>query len=166
MRLGWQIASVCLLGVFGSALVHSLEYPLHDALGFGPGFFPFCLSAIGLGLSTVLLVRALRGKVLAGDEPEPADGDAPQPADGDAPPGPLATIRALAVVLAMVLAAVLLEPLGYRLTVLALVAALLPVLGARSLPGMALTATAASFGVFHVFYYWLKVPLPIGAFGI
>jgi putative tricarboxylic transport membrane protein len=25
---------------------------------------------------------------------------------------------------------------------------------------------AASFGVFHVFYYWLKVPLPIGTFGI
>jgi hypothetical protein len=158
VRLGWQVASVCLLGVFGSALVHSLEYPLHDALGFGPGFFPLCLSAIGLGLGTVLLVWALRGKMLAGDEPEPAD--------GDAPPGPLATIKALAVVLAMVLGAVLLEPLGYRLTVLALVAALLPVLGARSLPGMALTAAAASFGVFHVFYYWLKVPLPIGTFGI
>jgi putative tricarboxylic transport membrane protein len=25
---------------------------------------------------------------------------------------------------------------------------------------------AGSFGVFHVFYYWLKVPLPIGALGL
>jgi hypothetical protein len=158
VRLAWQVASLCLLGVFGGALVHSLEYPLHDALGFGPGFFPFCLSAIGLGLSTVLLVRALRGKVLVGEEPEAAA--------GEAPPGTLATIKALAVVLAVILATGLLEPLGYRLTVLVLVAGLLPVLGARSLPGVAVTAAAGSFGVFHVFYYWLKVPLPIGAFGI
>jgi putative tricarboxylic transport membrane protein len=28
------------------------------------------------------------------------------------------------------------------------------------------TALALSFGVFHVFYYWLKVPLPVGAFGL
>jgi hypothetical protein len=27
-------------------------------------------------------------------------------------------------------------------------------------------AVAGSFGIFHVFYYWLKVPLPMGMFGI
>jgi hypothetical protein len=30
----------------------------------------------------------------------------------------------------------------------------------------AVFAVAGSFGVFHAFYYWLKVPLPIGIFGI
>ena len=43
---------------------------------------------------------------------------------------------------------------------------LLFVLGVRSLPMMAGLPMVFSFGVFHVFYYWLKVPLPIGAFGI
>ena len=29
-----------------------------------------------------------------------------------------------------------------------------------------LFALAGSFGVFHVFYHWLKVPLPMGVLGI
>ena len=40
------------------------------------------------------------------------------------------------------------------------------ILGARSPIAIALTALAGSFGVFHAFYHWLKVPLPIGAFGV
>ena len=36
---------------------------------------------------------------------------------------------------------------------------------AQSSPS-SLTAFAGSFGVFHVFDYWLKVPLPIGALGL
>ena len=164
MRLAWPVACVCLLGVFAGALVHSLEYPLRDALGFGPGFFPFCLSVIGVGLSAVLLLQALRGKVLAGEEAEQG-ASPPTLASNDAASarGPL---RALAVLVAMVLAAALLETAGYRLPVLAFVAILLPVLGARSVPAIAITAAAGSFGVFHVFYYWLKVPLPVGALGI
>ena len=43
---------------------------------------------------------------------------------------------------------------------------LLLILGARSALAIALTALAGSFGVFHVFYRWLKVPLPIGEFGL
>ena len=46
------------------------------------------------------------------------------------------------------------------------IAVLLVLLGARSLLAILLTAIAGSFGVFHVFYYWLKVPLPVGTFGI
>jgi putative tricarboxylic transport membrane protein len=46
------------------------------------------------------------------------------------------------------------------------VGGLLLALGARSALAIALCAVAGSFGVFHVFFYWLKVPLPIGTFGI
>ena len=46
------------------------------------------------------------------------------------------------------------------------IAGLLFVLGARSPSAIILTAVAGSFGVFHVFLYWLKVPLPIGVLGI
>jgi hypothetical protein len=38
--------------------------------------------------------------------------------------------------------------------------------GARSPLAIGLTALAGSFGVFHVFFYWLKVPLPIGMLGL
>ena len=77
-----------------------------------------------------------------------------------------AALQAGAVLVALTVAAALLEPLGFRLTMLPFIAGLLLVLGARSLLAIALTAVAGSFGVFHVFYYWLKVPLPIGALGI
>ena len=39
-------------------------------------------------------------------------------------------------------------------------------LGVRTWWVVAAFAAAGSFGVFHVFYHWLKVPLPIGALGI
>lgn len=49
MRLGCQVACICLLGIFVPALITSLGYSLTDAPG--PGFFPFWLSLIGVALT-------------------------------------------------------------------------------------------------------------------
>lgn len=153
MRRGWQVACICLLGIFIPALVISLGYSLTDALGPGPGFFPFWLSLIGIALTGAILVQLARGNIFADAAVEIL-------------PNRQAAVQASAVLVALVVAAALLEPLGFRLTMLPFIAGLLLVLGARSLIAIALTAVAGSFGVFHVFYYWLKVPLPIGALGI
>jgi hypothetical protein len=75
-------------------------------------------------------------------------------------------LQAIGVLAALTAAAALFEPLGYRLTMLPFVAGVLFILGARSAIAISLTALAGSFGVFHVFYHWLKVPLPIGEFGL
>jgi hypothetical protein len=45
-------------------------------------------------------------------------------------------------------------------------AALLLALGVRRPLAIAIFALASSFGLFHVFYYWLQVSLPIGVLGI
>jgi putative tricarboxylic transport membrane protein len=140
-----------LLAIFLAALVTSLDYSLTDSLGPGPGFFPFWLSLTGGALTIAILVDTLRSR-----EPDAAG----------ILPDRKAAVQAGAVLIALVAAAVLLEPLGFRLTMLVFIAGLLAALGARSLPGIAVTALALSFGVFHVFYYWLKVPLPVGAFGL
>ena len=153
MRRGWQVACICLLGIFIPALITSLGYSLTDALGPGPGFFPFGLSLIGIALTGAMLVQLARGSIFA----DAAVGILPNRQ---------ATLQAGAVLVALTVAAALLEPLGFRLTMLPFIAGLLLVLGARSPFAIALTAGAGSFGVFHVFYYWLKVPLPIGALGI
>ena len=153
MRRGWQVACVCLLGIFIPALITSLGYSLTDALGPGPGFFPFWLSLIGIALTGAMLVQLARGRIFADAAVEIL-------------PDRQAALQAGAVLVALTVAGVLLEPLGFRLTMLPFIAGLLVVLGARSLIAIALTAIAGSFGVFHVFYYWLKVPLPIGALGI
>jgi putative tricarboxylic transport membrane protein len=141
------------LGIFIPALITSLGYSLTDALGPGPGFFPFWLSLIGIALTGAMLVQLARGRVFADAAVEIL-------------PDRQAALQAGAVLVALTVAGVLLEPLGFRLTMLPFIAGLLVVLGARSLIAIALTAIAGSFGVFHVFYYWLKVPLPIGALGI
>ena len=153
MRRGWQVACVCLLGIFIPALITSLGYSLTDALGPGPGFFPFWLSLIGIALTGTMLVQLARGRVFAD-------------AAAELLPDRQAALQAGAVLVALTVAGALLEPLGFRLTMLPFIAGLLIVLGARSLIAIALTAIAGSFGVFHVFYYWLKVPLPIGTLGV
>jgi putative tricarboxylic transport membrane protein len=153
LRRGWQVACVCLLGIFIPALITSLGYSLTDALGPGPGFFPFWLSLIGIALTGTMLAQLARGRVFAD-------------AAAELLPDRQAALQAGAVLVALTVAGALLEPLGFRLTMLPFIAGLLIVLGARSLIAIAFTAIAGSFGVFHVFYYWLKVPLPIGAFGI
>jgi putative tricarboxylic transport membrane protein len=81
-------------------------------------------------------------------------------------PNRQALLQGAGVLAALSVAAVLLEPLGFRLTMVLFIAGLLLALGARSPTAILLTAAAGSFGVFHVFYYWLKVPLPIGALGL
>ena len=153
MRRGWQVACICLLGIFIPALITSLGYSLTDALGPGPGFFPFWLSLIGIALTGAMLVQLARGSIFA-------------EAAVEILPDRQAALQAGAVLVALTVAAALLEPLGFRLTMLPFIASLLLVLGARSLIAIALTAVAGSFGVFHVFYHWLKVPLPTGALGI
>jgi putative tricarboxylic transport membrane protein len=132
--------------------VTSLDYSLRDVLGPGPGFFPFWLSVIGAALTVGILVQVTRS--------------APDAEAATILPRGLAALQSALVIIALVAAAALLEPLGFRLTTLAFLAVLLGALGARSVVGVSLTALVGSFGVFHVFYYWLKVPLPIGAFGL
>jgi len=153
VRRGWQVACICLLGVFIPALVTSLAYSLTDTLGPGPGFFPFWLSLTGIALTGAMLVQLARGSILADDAVAVM-------------PSLQAALQAGTVLGALTAAAALIEPLGFRLTMLPFIAGLLLVLGARSVLAVALCAVAGSFGVFHVFYYWLKVPLPIGALGI
>jgi putative tricarboxylic transport membrane protein len=153
LKLGWQVACLCLLGIFVPALVTSLGYSLTDALGPGPGFFPFWLSLLGALLSAAILVQV----TLARSEEDIAASGAPDRQ---------LVLQAIGVLITLTAAAVLFEPLGYRLTMLPFIVAMLLILGARSPIAIALTALTGSFGVFHVFYHWLKVPLPIGELGL
>jgi len=151
VRRGRLVACVCLLGIFAAALVTSLDYSLMDALGPGPGFFPFWLSLLGAALTVAILVETARSRDIG---------------SGSILPSRQAAWQVGGVLIALGAAAALLEPLGFRLTMLPFIAGLLFALGARSPFAIVLTALAGSFGVFHVFFYWLKVPLPIGALGL
>lgn len=153
MQRGWQVASTCFFLVFGFAFMRARLLPLEDALGPGPGFFPVCLAIVGMGLAGTLIVQVSRPG-------HPAFADPISIPDG------WATFRILAVLAGLAAAAASLEWLGFRLVALGFCALLLPAMGARNPLVIAVFALLGSFGVFHVFYHWLKVPLPVGVFGL
>jgi putative tricarboxylic transport membrane protein len=146
MKRGWQIATIALLVIFAFFAFESLQLSLRDALGPGPGFFPFWLSVLGGVLALILLAQLhwSRAGIEAGALKFERSG-----------------VRGVACVLAGLVAAVaLLEHLGFRLAMLLLLVYLLLILGVRNWLAIALFALAGSFGVYHVFSGLLRVPLP------
>jgi hypothetical protein len=152
-RIAERVVLACLFAVFGCMAVIAFGYSLRDALGPGAGFFPFWLGTLGMVMSLALLVQSWRGRAI---------GEGTQAL---LPRGEGAW-RAAALLAGLIAAALLLQPLGFRLAMLVFSAGLLLALGVRRPVAIAVFALLSSFGLFHVFYHWLKVPLPIGALGI
>lgn len=152
MKRGWQVAAVALLLIFAFFAFESLQLSRRDALGPGPGFFPFWLGVLGAVLAVILLTQLHSGRVDLGAETLAFD---------------RAGVRNVVLVLVGLTAATaLLDLVGFRLCMLILIAYLLVALGARNWVVIAVCAFAGSFGVFHLFFDLLKVPLPVGIFGI
>lgn len=151
MKRGWQVASAALLAIFAFFAFESIQLSLRDALGPGPGFFPFWLGVLGAVLAVVLLVQLHLNQVDLGSEALEFDRTG---------------VRSVMLVLVgLTVATALLDVIGFRLSMLLLIACLLIILGARSRVAIAVCAFAGSFGVFHVFIDLLKVPLSVGIFG-
>ncbi|HRD74336.1 MAG TPA: tripartite tricarboxylate transporter TctB family protein [Hyphomicrobiaceae bacterium] len=153
MRRAWIIASALLAALFGYTVWESRKYAYLDALGPGPGFFGIWLGGVGVLLALFLIAEVVRGGAFL-------DGDARVlPALADVP-------RPLAILVGIALVAASVEYVGFRLATLVFIAVLLPLLGVRNWIAIPVLAVAGSWGVFHVFYHWLKVPLPLGELGI
>jgi putative tricarboxylic transport membrane protein len=153
MKRAWQLASAVFLAFSAFVLYTSFEYRYFDRLGPGPGFFPLWLSGIAAVLSAVLFLQVTLGRV-------------PLPSAEGLIPTRAGARRVLLILAGLVAALVLLEPLGFRLTMLAFMLFLPLALGIRNYVAVGALAVAGSFGVFHLFYYVLKLPLPMGIFGI
>jgi putative tricarboxylic transport membrane protein len=153
MKRAWQIACITFVAFAIFWLIVSFEYPYKDKLGPGPGFFPFWLSIITGALALALLFQISLAK---------------SSADGSATllPERQGASRILVILVALVGSLALLDFLGFRISLFLFLLFLPLALGVRSWWVTLVFAIAGSFGIFHVFYYWLKVPLPMGMFGI
>lgn len=153
MKRVWQIACIAFVALAIFWLIVSFEYPYKDKLGPGPGFFPLWLSIITGALALALLFQISLAK---------------SSVDGSATllPERQGALRILAILVALVGSLALLELLGFRISLFLFLFILPFALGERNWWVTLVFAAAGSFGVFHVFYYWLKVPLPMGVFGI
>ncbi len=159
MRRGWFVAAGAFLFLFAGTAFLSSKLPLLDALGPGPGFFPLILAVLGIVLTVALIAGLVRGT-------EGPDGVADAAPSDDLVPDRAAMFRIVGLIVLMVAAFAALDPLGYRVTSFLFVSLVLLVLGARNYVAILIVALVLSFGVFHSFFYWLKVPLPIGGLGL
>ncbi len=153
MKRAWQIMCLAFVALSVFTIVMSFEYPYKDRLGPGPAFFPIWMSIITGALSLALFIQTTWGKGIL-------DAAAPlfPPREG--------TIRIMVIVIALLVCLALLDPLGFRISLFLFLLFLPLALGGGNWWVTLIFAAAGSFGVFHVFYYWLKVPLPMGMFGI
>lgn len=151
VKRAWQAMSgtFFLFAVF--VFLNSFEYPFFDRLGPGPGFFPAWLSGVAAALALVLLAQVSLGK-------------ANLPGDEGLIPSSQAAVRILLVLGSLSAVLLMLNPLGFRLSMLVFLCLLPLTLGIRNYLATGLLALAGSFGVFHLFYFVLKLPLPLGAF--
>jgi putative tricarboxylic transport membrane protein len=151
MRRTYQITGSLLLCFAAYVGFEALELRYYTSLGPGPGFFSFWLALILGILAITMLVQATFGR------PEPMSPDFFADCGG--------YLRIGAVALSLLATALLLERLGFRLTMFAVYLFLLLALGSQSFITSLLVAVAGSFGAYFVFVEWLSAPLPVGTFG-
>ena len=141
-----QIASLLFLAFSVYLVVKARQMEYFSNLGPGAGFFPFWLGLLLAALSTFWLIQSSIGSR------EPLQ-------KGFIPSGEGA-LRVLAVIVALVAFAWVVEALGFQLTMLVFLAVLLTALGRQKPLVTGVVAVAGSFGVYYIFTQWLDVSLP------
>ena len=155
MRRPTQVFSgvLFLFGAFFSWQAIDLVY--YTEFGPGPGFFPFWLGVIMMALSAYLAYQA----TFKPTERMPDDFYASR----------AGYLRAGACIVAFIWGILMMESLGFRLTMLVFFLFMLVVLGrlkgARGVVTTIGVAIIGSWGAFWLFDTMLKVPLPRGMFG-
>jgi hypothetical protein len=147
-----EVASSLFWIVIGLILtIWSATYPVGRLAEPGTGFLPLGLGIFLLIFSTILLVRALR---------------VPEPKAKKAPVGVSRWTTIILTVVILLAAVLVFERIGYLLTFFML-ALLLPLLtGQITWKGSFLFALLSVAGIYIIFVWLLKQPLPAGLLGI
>ncbi|MEU7003251.1 tripartite tricarboxylate transporter TctB family protein [Nonomuraea sp. NPDC046570] len=167
-----RILSLALVALAGAAIIGSLQRDVWTDLGPGPGFFPLVVGGLLLVLSVALTVELVRhpdddSRELATDgrPPAPVRGGTADPEEkprtrlGNVP-GPILVVSALVVAL------MLMNVLGFRISIALLVLFVLAVVERMRLLHAAGLALAISFGSFYLFADLLDVQLQVSGWGL
>jgi putative tricarboxylic transport membrane protein len=150
MKRPYQITGLVLFALSAAIAYEALQLKYYTRLGPGPGFFPFWLSVCLAVLSIAMFYQA----TCKNSDPRPAD-------FFDSRVG---YMRAACMCIAWVWATVMLERLGYRLTMLVFFPLLLLTLGRVRWYTIVAVTLLGSIATFYVFTIKLSAPLPIGPF--
>jgi hypothetical protein len=141
-----RVAGGVLVALAVGVLIESRVLPLGSLRHPGPAYMPVLLALLLLGFGVLLALRR---------------------SDASGQPATWSDWRhAVAILASCAFAALALERLGYRLTILIVLVFLLAVVERRGWLVTSLFAVALAFGSFYLFSTVLRVPLPLGPFGI
>jgi putative tricarboxylic transport membrane protein len=155
MRGTLRIAMLLALALAAYVAATGWRLGLRSDLGPGAGFFPFSLALLFGGLALLWLVLDLLAAWRGATVPDWPEGP---------PPRGLAALRLAGLCGALVLAAAVMEWLGFPLTVFALSLALLLLFEERRLAVLLPVALVAGPGFYALFALALGVELPAGPF--
>ena len=146
-RQGQRLGALALMAVAVVFIWRSVaDLPLGTIDNPGPAAMPILIAA----LLALFALWNLTGRVNRGDDP--------------AEPGAIG--HAVRVIAAIVVAALALGPLGYRLTILSLLVFFLGAVERKSIITVLAVSFALSFSSHALLRYVLKVPLPAGPWGL
>jgi len=152
MKRPYQVTGT-LLFVFAAFMVwESLRLRYYTMIGPGPGFFSLWISLF-LGLLAAIMFYQATFK---SSDPMPDDFIPPK----------VGYLRICAVIGALFFIVVTMEFLGFRISIFVFLLFLLLVLGRQKVLLTLFVSLGFSWGLFYVFTKMLKVPLPVGVFGI
>jgi putative tricarboxylic transport membrane protein len=150
MRRVYQVASVFFIAFGIIILIGSLKLRYYTDIGPGPGFFPRWVGLAFTILSIVWLFEVTLKPVVS------------MPVNFI--PEKIGRLRILAIVVALAMAILFVEIIGFSFTMFLFLLFTLTVLGRQSFGVSAAIAIAGSFGVFYVFSHHLNVYLPVSSF--
>ncbi len=153
MRKGDRTFAVICLGLSCWLVLESLQFDFFSKFGPGPGFEPFWLGVILAVLSIFLFIDTIRRKGVKDD-------------DKPVLPGWKAIGRLAFIMVLLAVFALVVDSLGFVLTVFFFVAILLFSLESVSIPKSLFYGVMFSLFIFLVFRYWLEVDLPKGFLGL
>jgi putative tricarboxylic transport membrane protein len=146
VRQVYQVASLVFIAGGIYVVLEARSLTLYTIVGPGPGFFPFWLGILFIGLSIGWLCQVSLQRE--------------EPMEKDFIPRGAGVVRLISITAALVLFSLLVDVIGFQLVMLCFMFFLLIVLGRQNLVLTVIVSAAGSFGLFYVFKAWLGVPLP------
>lgn len=147
-----QVSALIFTVLSGLMMWESWELEYYTPVGPGGGFFPFWLGAVMGAMSLIWLVQVSR--------------PAGKPEEGKFLPDLKGRIQIVSMIAALVLTAMLMDLLGYQLTMFLFFVFVLLFIGKQPIWMSLVIAVIGSVGVFYVFVKFLDVRLPLSSLSL
>ena len=147
-----QVSALVFTVLSGLMMWESWELEYYTPVGPGGGFFPFWLGAVMGAMSLIWLVQVSR--------------PAGKPEEGKFLPDLKGRIQIVSMVAALVLTAMLMDLLGYQLTMFLFFVFVLLFIGKQPIWMSLVIAVIGSVCVFYVFSKFLDVRLPLSSLSL